>query len=900
MNHPSPMSDSNSSHKINVASVDMDGEDEQSHDQLRRDIQIQRGRRRSMTGSNHSSGSSGADGGSGAILVKLKPPPGSSGRKSKSPRHGKNSSWRSTSAEQKEGTLLTATESGGQGSVRTPKNLCSVPESGMESSSLQMSPSLRTQKMLQSFQPNIDGMLDDPEDGTRIIGDKSSFKEAALGEFGIPMTVSSSTIQEETAQSEGLTSGGGDKTRNSLASLADLPDYYNARRGRGASSRMHSGHSANNSVTSGVSKLSFASHSTSNSSMPSLSSIVEHDLASVGTNLSGGASVMTHGTNYSGNASVITSGTNYSGDASVLTNGTNGTNGSSVLTGNSAVPSTSSGQKELSPHTGQGSSSHQRPVILSMIPPPSERRLTHSNSHTSGITANSNSTRSGSRTTSQHTRSSSADAGRRRSRRESLNLPPDLYELEGTTLDALGPNFANSHKRTPQSRWESVSSSNTTKKYPPLGPSSSNPASQNTNAKLPGSSSDFTAQMNLLPSKKDIMPMYRRPRRSSDPTSSPDGVKGSATISSAAMSGPSSKKLGDDWKNLLDSFPTETSTQTETFKQQESLSNLFEKSASDFGNVAVGNSSKRNFGRSSSDNDILNLEDLVVDSMERLDHLHLMHRSDASDMALIMSRSDLTFSRSDLAFSVSRNDLAFTPSVPEVPPPPPSTLSSPPSSIITESTPVTSNKISQNWDVTSPTETSDEVYWEYEAPLSPSKGSTPSTTTTKRSGSTRPRSGSYDSKPQRTRSHDSKPQRTRSHDKPRRPRNNAAANAALSPSSSSHSGRSSMARRSDSCNDPPPPGSVLSPSSSSHSGRRSMPRRSSSTSATHTAVSASSHSRRSMPRRSSSTNEAPCASSSHSRRSMPRRSNSCNDPPPGPPVRAPSPPPPLPPPPLPS
>jgi hypothetical protein len=134
------------------------------------------------------------------------------------------------------------------------------------------------------------------------------------------------------------------------------------------------------------------------------------------------------------------------------------------------------------------------------------------------------------------------------------NLHPDLYRLEGTTLDVLGPNIANPHKNTPQARWESVSQKISNDKSTVPIP-------------IISAGYDYTVpltheQKNLLPVKKDATPMYRRSRGSTDPSFSPDSAGGSGDdddddngglgdISSAAMAGRRSQKLGEAWKNML-------------------------------------------------------------------------------------------------------------------------------------------------------------------------------------------------------------------------------------------------------------------------------------------------------------------------------------------------------------
>lgn len=314
---------------------------------------------------------------------------------------------------------------------------------------------------------------------------------------------------------------------NSLERLSDLPDYYNAKRGRSirlpsSTSSLASGVSrisASNSLASGVSRVSQNSHNTSNSSMPSLSSFGEHDISSVG------------------NVSITTAGTNYSGEESVVTAGAN-----SIVSAESAVHSVSS-----SVDGTVAEQSSERPIILSIIPPPDERRVGQSKSYSSAIVRSSLSTTPGNKRPSSRVVHPSATMGRPNQaiQRSSLPIVADVivktdlqYGLEGTTLDILGPNIANPHKNKPQARWESVSQ---TKKSLPVTKAA------------PGN--EYVAplthdQKNLLPTKKDAVPMYRRPRSYSDPSSPVDSASGKRSINTVG-SGFQSKELGEMWKTML-------------------------------------------------------------------------------------------------------------------------------------------------------------------------------------------------------------------------------------------------------------------------------------------------------------------------------------------------------------
>ena len=304
---------------------------------------------------------------------------------------------------------------------------------------------------------------------------------------------------------------------NSLERLLDLPDVGHSKR---RTSRLLSGA---NSVQSGVSKLSYNSFSASNdSSMPSLSSFAEQDLSSVG------------------NFSFMTMGTNISGDASVVTTGAN-----SVMTSESDVKSMASSACARVP---EGAST--RPIILSLIPQPDARNVMKSHSYSSVMTNCSGSTTQSDVPSISRASHPPLAKGARPNRRGKGSPTPvarhvimavnsDVqYDLEGTTLDVLGPNIANPHKNKPQARWESVSQ-----------------PKKNVHAVTATPGNEHVAplthsQKNLLPAKKDAMPMYRRPRSMSNP-SSPTETVGSNSVSSAAMTGRQSHKLGDMWKTLL-------------------------------------------------------------------------------------------------------------------------------------------------------------------------------------------------------------------------------------------------------------------------------------------------------------------------------------------------------------
>jgi hypothetical protein len=176
------------------------------------------------------------------------------------------------------------------------------------------------------------------------------------------------------------------------------------------------------------------------------------------------------------------------------------------------------------------------------------------------------------------------------------DLHPDMYQLEGTTLDVLGPNISNPHKNIPQARWESVSQ--TKRNVPVLKASPGNeyvaPLTHN--------------QKNLLPAKKDAMPMYRRPRSTSDPTDSPDAAPHD-DISSAALSGRQSKKLGDMWKTLLLDAPPEIKNDDLT---QKDFQPIAVKRHDSFNELPSGEPTGRSFSmakRSNSDNDIVLIEE---------------------------------------------------------------------------------------------------------------------------------------------------------------------------------------------------------------------------------------------------------------------------------------------------
>ena len=407
-----------------------------------------------------------------------------------------------------------------------PKDLHMFPEVMNESSSgslhLSDSAAFRQGQMIQAFasERRHSAPLEDPEDQlavnshfeatTRHDMPTSSSTDAAVLASNAKLDVggerplihdidetsgeNSDTVNDDTDTDTefSLQSYTSPVKRNSLERLKELPQYYggtttpsphNGRANRKASYNNRHATNSSTSLASGLSRISFTSMTGHNSltSMPSLSSIFEHDLMSVGTNGTGGNSTV------------------YTTSPSIGTN----------MTGSGDPPS-------ISGATG----ANEHSIILSLMPPAEESKFGSPCSSSSNSSSNTNTNNQRWMTHSFSDQASSAVPpsffhGAASPTVTTPNYHRELSHLAGTTLDILGPNIENPHKNLPQRRWESDAPA---KKAPPTA--SGDGGAPFESSKIPHGNPEVAplthAQKLLLPNRRsDVQPIYVA-RRGSD------------------------------------------------------------------------------------------------------------------------------------------------------------------------------------------------------------------------------------------------------------------------------------------------------------------------------------------------------------------------------------------------